>query len=414
MEPRALTSDLIAHSPLLFDSGNVHNAALEQLPIPFTVLSRDGLILAASSAGGAWSAAADGGYVGLHFTVPAPHTGERVCATVRDVFDSGEPVSDQEIETVELGGRYVWRYTYFPIRGELGEVVAVGLIADEISGHVALVEQREIFHQLVSSSTDFIGLATPDGEPLYVNPAGRALVGLSASDPLLDTIAGYHTEQGAQTVFEQALVTAARGESWRGRCQLKHQLTGDPIEVDMTLFGVRDRHERLLCYATVMRDTSDRDRALRQLETQIECSPAAIVVTGPDLLITRWNPAAERMLGWTQAEMLGKRVRDTIITPKRREQAADSLRSVLEGRAVTGWVEPVLTRAGETTMAEWAIAAILDQLGNFEGLVFMGQEVTARLRAEHDRGLALLSARTGTWTADTIGAVWRGRMRCFS
>ena len=81
---------------------------------------------------------------------------------------------------------------------------------------------------------------------------------------------------------------------------------------------------------------------------------------------------------------------------------------------MTGWVEPVLTRAGETTMAEWAIAAILDQLGNFEGLVFMGQEVTARLRAEHDRGLALLSARTGAWTADTIGAVWRGRMRCFS
>lgn len=41
------------------------------------------------------------------------------------------------------------------------------------------LDERQIFASLVENSSDFIGTADPDGVPNYLNPAGRAMVGLS-------------------------------------------------------------------------------------------------------------------------------------------------------------------------------------------------------------------------------------------
>ena len=37
----------------------------------------------------------------------------------------------------------------------------------------------------------------------------------------------------------------------------------------------------------------------------IECAADAIVAFGPDRTVMLWNPAAERMFGWTAAEVVG-------------------------------------------------------------------------------------------------------------
>ena len=51
---------------------------------------------------------------------------------------------------------------------------------------------------------------------------------------------------------------------------------------------------------------SERDRLLVQLELQIERLPLAYLLSGPDLRYTRWNPAAEKMFGFTEVEVLRK------------------------------------------------------------------------------------------------------------
>ena len=43
----------------------------------------------------------------------------------------------------------------------------------------------------------------------------------------------------------------------------------------------------------------------RYYETLVEASPTAIVTCDPSFQVTEWNPAAERLFGWTRAEALG-------------------------------------------------------------------------------------------------------------
>ncbi|HEY6097463.1 MAG TPA: PAS domain S-box protein, partial [Candidatus Deferrimicrobium sp.] len=51
----------------------------------------------------------------------------------------------------------------------------------------------------------------------------------------------------------------------------------------------------------------DRPAASRILATLIEASPLAIVTFDPEGVVTMWNPAAERIFGWSENEALGTR-----------------------------------------------------------------------------------------------------------
>jgi PAS domain S-box-containing protein len=50
---------------------------------------------------------------------------------------------------------------------------------------------------------------------------------------------------------------------------------------------------------------SDRDRIDGTARAVIECAADAILAMGPDRTISLWNPAAERLFGWTAAEVVG-------------------------------------------------------------------------------------------------------------
>jgi PAS domain S-box-containing protein len=50
---------------------------------------------------------------------------------------------------------------------------------------------------------------------------------------------------------------------------------------------------------------ADRERIDGTARAVIECAANAIIAIGPDLTISIWNPAAERLFGWTAAEVVG-------------------------------------------------------------------------------------------------------------
>ena len=49
----------------------------------------------------------------------------------------------------------------------------------------------------------------------------------------------------------------------------------------------------------------DRDRIDRTARAVVECAADAIIALGPDRRVMVWNPAAERLFGWSAAEVVG-------------------------------------------------------------------------------------------------------------
>lgn len=126
-------------------------------------------------------------------------------------------------------------------------------------------EVAKRFVALIQHSHDLIGMAALDGRVVFVNDAGRALVGLERDQELGDIpLRAFHTEAG----MKRAEILDAVGR-WEGEGQLRHFKTGELIEVQISSFLVRDERGNPIGYATVQRDIRERKRLegqLRQLQ----------------------------------------------------------------------------------------------------------------------------------------------------
>jgi PAS domain S-box-containing protein len=83
----------------------------------------------------------------------------------------------------------------------------------------------------------------------------------------------------------------------------------------------------------------DRPAASRILATLIEASPLAIVAFDPEGVVTMWNPAAERIFGWSGNEALGTRL--PFVPAEKQEEFLAFRRRALLGEVFT---EPELHR----------------------------------------------------------------------
>jgi two-component system, cell cycle sensor histidine kinase and response regulator CckA len=141
------------------------------------------------------------------------------------------------------------------------------VVAQDITERKLTEEERQKFFTLVENSRDFIAVADLHGNIQYVNPAGRALLGI----PGLEALKGsrtidYVAEKDLPLVRETIFRAVQSDGHWQGELRFRHQQTGDPLAMDSVVFLMRDPQtgeKRFV--ATVSRDVTER----RTLEQQL-------------------------------------------------------------------------------------------------------------------------------------------------
>src|SRR5262249_48728846 len=112
----------------------------------------------------------------------------------------------------------------------------------------------------------------------------------------------------------------------------------------------------------------DQARLDATAQAVIECAPGPIVALGRDRTVCVWNPAAERMFGWTAAEVLGL---EPPIIP--RELRAEH-NAVLERVAAGGQISLVtrrLSRTGEMLDLRIEISSLTEASGARLGWIIL-------------------------------------------
>lgn len=116
------------------------------------------------------------------------------------------------------------------------------------------------FQALVDTSRDFIAIAAMDGQVLYVNPAGREMVGIPRDQDLShETIVDFLTEEGIKASLEVEQPAVVAHGRWEGESTLLDRRGGPPIPVAISSFLMHHpRTGEPFALATVQRDITDR------------------------------------------------------------------------------------------------------------------------------------------------------------
>ena len=123
-------------------------------------------------------------------------------------------------------------------------------------------EERNKLASIVQNCSDFIGIATLGGRAVFVNSAGRRMVGLKDDEPIPDNIAAYVAEGQQDRLLNQALPVVEREGFWEGEMHFHHIPTGRPIPVLQHIFYIKEADSgRRLALATISRDMTERKRA---------------------------------------------------------------------------------------------------------------------------------------------------------
>ncbi|MGZ3773319.1 MAG: ATP-binding protein [Pseudobdellovibrionaceae bacterium] len=152
--------------------------------------------------------------------------------------------------------------------------------AEELQAIAALdslrkvANERQIFAALVDSSSDFIGIADPNGNPIYLNPAGRRMVGLAMDFPIEKTIIldYYYPDQRK---FAQDVIIKSMFEKgiWKGETKFRNWQTDKEIPVSDAHFVIHDSStSQPIGLGTVTRDITEQKHSEKRLNFLSETS----------------------------------------------------------------------------------------------------------------------------------------------
>jgi PAS domain S-box-containing protein len=223
-------------------------------------------------------------------------------------YDVSVQVSLFAVVIVLLLLRTTWRAAR---QSEQDELQARALFEESQTANELLqkaLDERQIFAALIANSSDFIGIADPNGKLVYLNPAGRRMVGLPADFAVESAqIADFYPPSQRSFASDVIVRSTVEQGHWQGETYRRHWQTQEAIPVSDEHFMIRDPATgRMLGMGTVTRDISDIRRSQDQLRQSEERFDLAL--RGADLAAWDWNvQTGEVVFSPRWAEMRGLR-----------------------------------------------------------------------------------------------------------
>jgi diguanylate cyclase (GGDEF)-like protein/PAS domain S-box-containing protein len=306
-----------------------------------------------------------------------PQHRERVAANWRQSAADGTPLKDV-ITVRQPGGRQVILSVRSAGLHDGGKLVGrIGSIED-ITDRVHQQRAERMLAAIFEKSTDVVAQVSASGEMLYLNPAGRALLGLKAGDPVAglnfdDFMPAHRETQVRDIILPTALATGV----WVGETSV---LAGEGREIDVSemLIVHRDEHQKVETYSVVMRDISEELRARASLQRSesvlkvvASTLPVLVAVADRQQRYLFANDAFARWVGRSQDRLVGRSARE-VLGEAEYARRQGYIEAALSGQRVMFEAHSDGSQYFETTYIPFRNAE-----GEVAGLVALSQDVTA-------------------------------------
>ena len=254
-----------------------------------------------------------------------------------------------------------------------------------------LKENLALLKGITEGTTDAVFVKDRQGRYLMINSAGANFVGRSVADilgkddsELFDT--GRAVMEADRKVMESGVTKTVEERGTANGISRYYLATKGPY---------RSAQGEIVGLLGISRDITDRKRAeeeMRQsqqkLRIHFDHTPLGVVEWDPEFRVTNWNPAAERMFGYSREEALGQHGHFIVPGPFRElvdQVWLDLLHPKAEvqdpGRYRFAHNDNI-TKDGRLISCEWYNTPLVDESGRVLGVASLVQDVTERVALE--------------------------------
>jgi len=142
----------------------------------------------------------------------------------------------------------------FDVEGKLINFIGVQTDVTHLKEGEAI--QRRL-SAIVEITTDFVGITDLEGRVLYINPAGRAMIGLGLDEDITRFhISHFHPQWTLDLLMNEAFPKASLGEVWAKEAALLTQ-EGQEIPISQVLVAQMSDDNQVEFFATIGRDITN-------------------------------------------------------------------------------------------------------------------------------------------------------------
>ena len=275
----------------------------------------------------------------------------------------------------------------------------------DISERKRIDREHALLAAIVESSDDAIVSNSLDQRIMTWNKGAQRLFGYTAEEAIGQHASLYMPPEWrawGERFLDDVKSRVDGAESFEVPCIRKD---GTRFDAWTVVGGIRDRGGKLIGISAIHRDLTERkhlDREQALLAALVKSSEDAIISHSTDFRITSWNRGAERLLGYTAQEALGKRPFELYIPPAGR--AADQARMIRDLAMIRENPEAMRQLELSVRRKDGAIldttivgCGIHDSNGRLIGLSTIMRDVTERKRAEREQAMlaVIVNASSG-------------------
>lgn len=261
------------------------------------------------------------------------------------------------------------------------------------------------FREFAIDQAAIVAITDVQGHITYANDKFCEISGYSREEMLGKdhriVNSGYHPPE----FFREMYRTVGRGQVWHGILRNRAK-NGEHYWVDATIVPARGKNGKVDRYIAIRFDVTEQkhiEEALRRVTTLqaaiLDNAGYSIIATNPDGVITTFNRAAERMLGYSASEMIGLQTPEVFhdqqeMAARAAQLAAETDAPMTKGMAL--FSEEVSRQL--VSEAEWtyirkdgsrfpvllSVTALRDAEGALTGMLGIAVDISDRKHAEEE------------------------------
>ncbi len=217
----------------------------------------------------------------------------------------------------------------------------------DITEQKAAIRKVRYLASILEHVPDAVCSVDTEGRIVSWNEGAERMLGYKADEIIGRTLQSIIPEEKAREEMEHCIGELNKREVFTGHETVRVAKDGRRVPVEISGLALRDG-QKITGYASIMRNITERlsiekvrlqhiaerraaeenlQRANQILRAITRYSPLAIISTDLDTNVLTWNPAAERIFGWTEAEVLGSK---NPIVPRDKQGEYESLRGKVQ------------------------------------------------------------------------------------